>query len=1480
MENISKYLSKCKDKLLDLSGRNRLINSQFSTRSLERFRIIDEVPDQLYQNLINGKTMKFVSLPPKPKNPRDEETNEFKRELEKFKLIDEEYLEETKRIEEEEIEDLNQSWENADRKLRNKVREELNLKDLEGIEFNIKKHAEKEDINPDYNLPKLSSEKKKHLDKKIQTLMLPDVLPKYLRMIDRKYKSCMKESGTNPLYLCFGFLKWKKTKSSDRFNLSPLLMIQTDLLLEKKSYSIKTSEEFLSNNVSLSEVLKKDFDFNIPSFNEHRDSKNSIYSKDESESKKEAKDLIESYFTKIEKAIKECNSEWQVERQISFGIYHTEQAYMWKDIKKLMTSIEEGNQFPMLNKLLSNEHSNQNYETIADEKWDDYQFQEKVGTLVLDHDSSQFAAIYEALNGKNLLIQGPPGTGKSQTIANIISVLIRDNKKVLFVAQKQAALDVVRNKLKAVGLSEYILEVFSTKANKRAIIESIKSSLIFTPPANNITLLREQYSKQDLREYLNEYVDLMGEKFGKTNKTINDILWEKRKPPLNEKISNELKKYIPNPTEVDEFLIKSWKDDLSFLQDEYYKVFKKDEFNSDPIRRIKQIPESPIERNKLKKDISLKLEKLKNLSEIENKLSSNNLFLRKIDFKYLFNLTFAKNWYELNKKTSETSKKQLFQVILDFDKSIILEKCLKEKKNINKEKVQLIKNDEFIKKSFQKSKLKTNIETIELHKKVLKKSNIFSYLFSKKYCQSRIFFINMLAFSHKKIKRSEWSSCLDKLINWNKTHNKNLNKVEVRENINMENYKKIFKSNEKLIYFWDSFSNEDVFNWINLCKEVPNDLRQKLLNKTEFIIDYFELENKYKEIAFQIKNIFDFFWALCDVEAKEWYLELKNFQNILEKIDVDPEKLENYFEFTRLINNYDNKILKNFFINYSQLKLPIKDIFQNFKALVIDEQIKIITEQHDNFRRFPSAIIEEKIKKFQRLENEGKKEIQILFQNLIHNNKSLYRGKGGKINEKTEMALLEYIINKSRTSVTIRDIFDRAKESLFSIKPCHLMSPSSVSKFLPLKVNYDVVIIDEASQMLPENALCALIRGKQMIIVGDQQQLPPSLFYKQKNLDYEEEDSTESILEMAASNVNFLTKLSLSWHYRSRHESLIKFSNKQFYENKLKIPMNSDEKLPNKGILLRYIEDAFYQASSKNTKGGINEREADELIKEFIKVIKIRPNESIGIATMNLKQKTHIENELRFLREENAEVDKYINKWEKKEEGINNLFVKNLENVQGDERDIIFISTVYGKDKVSNKVFQRFGPINGINGHRRLNVLFTRAKNQIFLFTSLKSEDIRITPNSKRGIKIFKAYLNYAHNGNNIYVEDNAENKIYQDKNLIESPFQEWAINVIKSLPGFDCDWEVGQSGYRIDIAVKHKNYEGHILAVETDGANYHSLSYVRDRDYLRQNILESYGWTFYRIWGTDWWNNPQRTTERLKERLYKRLEEIPQKKI
>ncbi|WHP39129.1 MAG: AAA domain-containing protein [Mollicutes bacterium] len=142
----------------------------------------------------------------------------------------------------------------------------------------------------------------------------------------------------------------------------------------------------------------------------------------------------------------------------------------------------------------------------------------------MDHDSSQFAAIYEALNGKNLLIQGPPGTGKSQTIANIISVLIRDNKKVLFVAQKQAALDVVRNKLKAVGLSEYILEVFSTKANKRAIIESIKSSLIFTPPANNITLLREQHSKQDLREYLNEYVDLMGEKFGKTNKTINDIL--------------------------------------------------------------------------------------------------------------------------------------------------------------------------------------------------------------------------------------------------------------------------------------------------------------------------------------------------------------------------------------------------------------------------------------------------------------------------------------------------------------------------------------------------------------------------------------------------------------------------------------------------------------------------------------------------------------------------------------------------------------------------------------------------------------------------------------------------------------------------------------------------------------------------------------------------------------------------------------------
>ncbi|MCZ0931973.1 MAG: AAA domain-containing protein [Oligoflexia bacterium] len=287
-----------------------------------------------------------------------------------------------------------------------------------------------------------------------------------------------------------------------------------------------------------------------------------------------------------------------------------------------------------------------------------------------------------------------------------------------------------------------------------------------------------------------------------------------------------------------------------------------------------------------------------------------------------------------------------------------------------------------------------------------------------------------------------------------------------------------------------------------------------------------------------------------------------------------------------------------------------------------------------------------------------------------------------------------------------------------------------------------------------------------------------------------------------------------------------------------------------------------------NGKGGFNEVEAKKIVDKIITFMKERPEESLGVVSVNKAQKELIENQFDIDKEGKIHVENYLNEWSQKDEGLNEFFIKNLENVQGDERDVIFVSSVYGPDYRAKKVFQRFGPISGKYGYRRLNVLFTRAKNQLVLFTSLKPSDIQVSDTSSEGVKVLQEYLKYLETGNlPLIAEANSQD--------IESPFQEWALDQIESFPGFSADWEVGVRGYRIDIGVKHKDHSGYIMAVETDGANYHSTKSARDRDKLRQEILESYGWKFHRIWSTDWLQDPLEVRERLKQALENRLKEL-----
>jgi superfamily I DNA and/or RNA helicase/very-short-patch-repair endonuclease len=416
------------------------------------------------------------------------------------------------------------------------------------------------------------------------------------------------------------------------------------------------------------------------------------------------------------------------------------------------------------------------------------------------------------------------------------------------------------------------------------------------------------------------------------------------------------------------------------------------------------------------------------------------------------------------------------------------------------------------------------------------------------------------------------------------------------------------------------------------------------------------------------------------------------------------------------------------------------------------------------------------------------------------------------------------------------------------------MSPMSVAQFLdPEGIRFDLVVMDEASQIRPEDALGAIARGKQLVVVGDPKQLPPTSFFEKVDRDdavddnSEEADihdlaSQESVLDLARGSYQPVRQL--RWHYRSQHENLIAFSNREFYDDTLIVFPSPKGEDPDYGVRLVQV-DGIYEA-------GLNRLEAEAITEAAQKFMKLFPKRSLGIVAMNKPQQELIQKMMDELFATDVEAESYRVRWEN---SLESVFVKNLENVQGDERDVIFISTVYGKDAAGN-FFQRLGPINGAHGHRRLNVLFTRAKQQVCLFTSMRANDLRVEESTRWGVKALKNYLAYAQSG-------------HLDAGKLtgrepDSEFERWVMGMLQE-SGYEVVPQLGVAGYFIDLAVRHPERSGaFILGIECDGAMYHSARSVRDRDRLRQEVLERLKWSIYRIWSTDWFRNPRAEFQKL----------------
>jgi very-short-patch-repair endonuclease len=500
-------------------------------------------------------------------------------------------------------------------------------------------------------------------------------------------------------------------------------------------------------------------------------------------------------------------------------------------------------------------------------------------------------------------------------------------------------------------------------------------------------------------------------------------------------------------------------------------------------------------------------------------------------------------------------------------------------------------------------------------------------------------------------------------------------------------------------------------------------------------------------------------------------------------------------------------------------------------------------------RGFFSSAFEDKIRQFKKIDEK----YTLLTRKEIQARVAARLPKGQANNPNSEMGLLRRQMQRKVGHMPVRSLIQKIPNLLPRLKPCLLMSPISVAQYLdPSHTTFDLVVFDEASQIPVWDAVGVIARANEAIIVGDPKQLPPTNFFSRSDSG-DDADADDNLVEDLESILDDciaaqLPERHLNWHYRSRHESLIAFSNYHYYGNRLFTFPSPHQEL---GVSFRHVRGEYDKGKSRT-----NRAEATAIVQEVLVRLldPCRAKFSIGIVTFSQAQQQLIDDLLEEARRQNPEIETYFS-----DGAIEPLFIKNLENVQGDERDVILFSICYGPDS-SGKVSMNFGPMNRDGGERRLNVAITRARQEVIVFSTLRAEHIDLSKTRAQGVADLKCFLDYAERGP-IAISERRSN---DGEGECESPFEVQVCDALRS-KGYTVHPQVGCSGYRIDLGVVDQDRPGrYMLGIECDGANYHRSKTARDRDKLRESILTGLGWTIHRVWSTDWWERPAEELARI----------------
>ena len=1259
----------------------------------------------------------------------------------------------------------------------------------------------------------------------------------------------LEEGGANTLYLAFGFLQWQEDVDAEASHLAPILLVPVTLSRQsvRSGFRLTRHDDEALVNPTLRQKLAQDFSLGLPSFETLPLDEKGI----------DVGAILQTFRLHVGEL-----KGWEVRETVELGIFSFTKYLMWKDLQDRHAQLQENS---VVAHLINNPGKAFAHDAIGFEPrtLDETHRPQDLFAPMLS-DSSQLRAICAASGGKNLVIKGPPGTGKSQTITNLITHLLATGRTVLFVSEKMAALDVVHRRLGSLGLGAFCLELHSAKARKADVLKQLGTAL----DAAGTRTVHEWELEADrlwaLRQDLNGVAAAL-HKVHANDLTIYDAIGTAIGHPGWRPAPMEFAALDAHSrAELDG--LRATCRQMAALAGQMKAV------SNHPLAQIAQREWTPAWEQDL----------LQAAATLEG--GATRLHAAAGGFFGLLGLDHGDlSLAELGVLD------ELAEVLLaapgvpaGVARAAHDEAALARLSTLRRHGLARAGARDALGGGYRDDVAALDAQSLRADWTAAQHTWWPKSWFAKRALLNRL---QALRADGLRPLAEDMAGVLDNLASLNREdraieamaldagallqddfarHDTDWHRVEAAQQwavrfatlvlrlagadlelvallrqklgtLVVEGralLKRDMAHGQLLLAYrdaWRAYSSQaQAVHLLAGCAPLQGRLPGIDESSPAAMRRLLAMLGQWRDAARQLQP-----WCLWQrVRHSAFAGGLQGIVDALETGQVPLPRVADYFEFS----------YRNWWVRKAIGAEPV-------------------------LCAFSSADHERKIREFRQADER----FQALSQQYVVARLAAQIPVSGTLapGADSEMGRLRRELQKQRKHMPVRQLVQNLPTLMPRLKPCLLMSPLSVAQYLDAgHAQFDVVIFDEASQIPVWDAVGAIARGRQLVCVGDPKQLPPTSFFSKT--DSGDEDAAgddvqdlESILDECLGIG--MPQLTLHWHYRSKHESLITFSNVTYYDNSLitfPSPYTNDT-----GVRFERVHGVYDRGGSRTNRA---EAEAivDAIGRHYLDPLKRR--KTVGVVTFNQAQQNLIERLLDERRRGQPALDLAL-----AQASAEPLFIKNLENVQGDERDIIYFSITYGPD-AAGKVSLNFGPLNLEGGHRRLNVAVSRARQEVVIFSTLMPEQIDLSRVRASGVRDLKHYLEFAIRGPRAL----ASQRIPAGREP-DSPFERQVIALLRER-GWEVHPQVGVSGYRIDIGVVDPRAPGrYLLGVECDGASYHSAATARDRDRLRQHVLEGLGWAMHRIWSTDWWIDPevpaQRLIARLEELVRRPLEQEPE---